>query len=427
VDALVASLQPAELRSLVTEALERNPEVARARAAAAAAAARAPQVRSLPDPVASLTLFLASPETRVGPQRLTASLAQRFPGWGKLPLQEQVALHHAAMLRAEVEARRLEIVTAVRRHALELAFLEVQRQLTEEESSHLVRHEEAARSRYTAGQGVQQGVIKIQAEITRTAQRLLEIETRAASLRVALNALRDRPAATPLPVLEPPSLPPLPPLPPLAEDAFPRAAALLPQAQRQRPECLAATAGVARGETLVQLAEKAGLPDLTFGVGYTLVERRQDAPGRLNPPPGDGDDIVSVMASAPLPVRKARLTAALEEALAVRSEAEARDRAVRLTLEREIGALLARLPLLVEQLELFERVLITQAEAALASAETGYATGTLGALELLDAEHVLFSVRLGAARVRTDLAVVWAELEGAVGGPLSPLGGTNDA
>ena len=415
VEGLAASLQPLALRLLVEDALERDPEIARARAAAAAGVARAPQVRALPDPVATLQLFLLSPETRVGPQRLTASLSQRLPWWGKLPLREQAALQHAARLRAEVEARRLEVLTEARRQALELAFVEVQKHLAQHEVDHLVRHEEAARSRYTTGHGLQQGVIKVQAEITRAAQRLLEVEAREASLRVALNALRDRPPETPLPRLDLERAVPDRPLPP--------ATMLHRQALERRPEMIATAAGVARGETLVLLAEKAGLPDLTFGVGYTLVDRRNDAPGRLDPPPDDGDDILSVMASAALPVRKTRIAAHLEEALALRAQADAERRRARLTIVRQIDALVARMPLLAEQLNLFETVLVPQADAALASAESGYATGALNALELLDAEHVLFHVRLGEARVRADLAVAWVELEGAIGGRIAAVEG----
>jgi outer membrane protein TolC len=396
---------PPEVRQLAEEVLERNPDIARARAAAAAAAARAPQVRSLPDPVASLTVFLLPPETRVGPQRLTASLSQRLPWWGKLPLRQQAALHHAAALRAQVEARRLERVTEARRRVLDLTFLRLQKALAVEEREHLVRHEEAARTRYTSGRGLQQGVIKVQAEITRVEQRLLEIEGREVAQRAALNALRDRPADAHLPEI---------PLPEFPEGFRPPAPEVLQrQALQRRPERIATAAGVARAETLVRLAEKAGLPDLTFGVGYTLVNRRGDAPGRLNPPPDEGEDILSIMASAPLPVRKARIAAELEEALALHNQTEADHRRIRVKIESRLGELLARLPLLVEQDRLFETVLITQAQAALDSAETGYATGTLGALELLDAEHVLFQVRLGAARVRADLAIAWAELEGA--------------
>ena len=47
-----------------------------------------------------------------------------------------------------------------------------------------------------------------------------------------------------------------------------------------------------------------------------------------------------------------------------------------------------------------------------------YATGAIGALELLDAEHRLFEVRLASARARADLAIAIAQLEGALAMPL---------
>ena len=58
-DRILRSLTDPGLRALVTEALARNPEVARAEAEARAADLRAPQVRALPDPVAGVTAWLA--------------------------------------------------------------------------------------------------------------------------------------------------------------------------------------------------------------------------------------------------------------------------------------------------------------------------------------------------------------------------------
>ena len=61
---------------------------------------------------------------------------------------------------------------------------------------------------------------------------------------------------------------------------------------------------------------------------------------------------------------------------------------------------------------------IVQARQSLLSAESAYAAGTAGALDLLDAERVLLQVRVAAARARTDLEIAYARLEGAVAGPL---------
>lgn len=179
------------LRGLATEILRRNPEVARAQASAIAAESRAPQARSLADPMAQLTFFALPPETRVGPQRLNASLSQRFPWFGTLELRERAALLEVARAQAELEAVRLETVTEARRLVHELAFLDEYLRILRQEREHLLVHEEAARVRYTAGSGLQQGVVRIQAAITRTEGRIVAAEIRIRTLVAALNRLRD--------------------------------------------------------------------------------------------------------------------------------------------------------------------------------------------------------------------------------------------
>ena len=59
-----------------------------------------------------------------------------------------------------------------------------------------------------------------------------------------------------------------------------------------------------------------------------------------------------------------------------------------------------------------------QAEEALDSARAGYVAGTLNALDLLDAEHVLFDARSAVARAAADYAIYLARLEGVVAAPL---------
>ncbi|MEO1085841.1 MAG: hypothetical protein AAFY88_16505, partial [Acidobacteriota bacterium] len=95
-DGLLASVPSSGLRELVGDVLSRNPEIARARRLAVVAETKAPQVRALPDPVASLSLFVLPPETRSGPQRAAVSLRQTLPWFGKLALREQAALYAAA-------------------------------------------------------------------------------------------------------------------------------------------------------------------------------------------------------------------------------------------------------------------------------------------------------------------------------------------
>jgi outer membrane protein TolC len=428
VDALLAATDPAVLRLLAEDVLRRSPAVARKRAEAAAAAARAPQAGALPDPSAMLTLFALPPETRVGPQRVAVSVTQPVPWLSKLALGERAALWAAAAAGERIEAARLATLGHLRERFYQLAFTTERLAIAERERVHLLRHEELARARYAAGQGSQQGVVKIQAEITRSEQRLLEVEERRRTLQAELNALRERPHDAAIDGLELPRPVGLAASSPATEESSPAdrwsrldADELVGQAWEGRPERRALAAEGVRRRLMVELAEAGYRPDFTVGLGYTLVDRRQDAAGQLNPPEGDGDDIVALSAGVRLPVRRGRLAAALEEALQQQLVVVEEERQLRQDLERTIGDLVARLPLLYDQLRLFEDVLVTQAEEAVRAAEGAYSSGIVGALELLDAEHVLFEVATGEARARLELALAWSRLETSVGEPLGGL------
>jgi cobalt-zinc-cadmium efflux system outer membrane protein len=186
-----------------------------------------------------------------------------------------------------------------------------------------------------------------------------------------------------------------------------------------RPELDAAEASVARADTLVELARSEYKPDITVGATYGLLTGRTDLGAGLMPPADNGKDVFGISLSLNLPIKRGKLDAGLEEATGHRLAAVERKRDVTTLIDRALGELFERLRLTGEQVRLFERVLIIQAEQSLQSAESGYAAGTLNSLDLLDAERVLLEVRTGTERARADHAVALARLEGAIGGPLT--------
>lgn len=410
-DAVLDGLEDPALADLAREVLERNPDLAAARQRARAADRVAPQVGSLPDPMAGLTAFLLSPETRTGPQNVMVRLSQRFPWFGKLDLRSRRALYRAAAARAEAESRALDLVTRTRRLTYELAFLDEWREILETDRETLERYEELARTRYAAGIGLGQAVIKIQAEITKDESRLLQIADRRAAVVAELNALRDRPAGAELPAVTLPEVP-------AGESTALAVEHLKRQAVAARPEIARTEAEISAAETGTELADLERFPDVTVGFTYTQVGERDDQPGRINPPPGNGDDVFGLTASVNLPVWRDRIEAGIEEAMARRSAAESARRAVVAGIERSLGELTERLELTRRQLRLFDEVLLIQAEESLSSAEAAYTAGNLNALDLLDAERVLLDVRTSTARTRADWAIALAKLEGAVGRPV---------
>jgi outer membrane protein TolC len=407
-DKIASSVADGKLRLLLEEVLDRNPRLARLTAEAAAAAQRAPQVKALPDPTASLTWFLMSPQTRVGPLKATVNISQSLPWFGTLKLEEQAAMLDAAASRARVEAARLEVLTLTRTAYLDLQFLDAESRLAREDRTTLEHYAELALARYASGVGLDQAVIKLQAEITRADTRLLGIAARRAEVAARLNGLRDRPQTTAVVV---------------ADAGARRTVELELEALRLRslagrPEMAAATAMAEAAEVRVERMKKAYSPNLMVGLRYGFVGRRDDEAGRLVPPEGNGDDDLAVTAGVSLPVWRSKLRAGVEEGTARRLAADEAVREAAASIDEELGELLHRIPLLEEQVDLYQKVLIVQARQSLQSAESAYAAGTAGALDLLDAERVLLQVRVAAARVRADLEIAYARLEGAVAGPL---------
>ena len=411
-DRLLGAMTDEVLRGLTEEVLARSPAVAGAAARAGATRQQAPQAKALPDPMAGVTGFVSPPETRVGPQRLMATLSQRFPWFGKRGLREGVALRQADAQDAEVQALRLRLVTEVRRIGYEIAFLDAHRKVVESDRETLVEFEELARTRYESGVGLQQGVVKIQAEITKDDNRLLDIAIRRAALVSELNGLRDRPPDTPVTGLR---------LPAVARREVPGLEAVRARALARRPELIQADAEIDRADLLVDLAHKEYRPDLTLGATYTLVGGRTDPAGQMAPPPDDGKDVFGLSLSLNLPIHRGRLRAGLEQAAEIRRAARERKRDVTTSIDRALGELVERLRLSGEQVGLFDRVLRVQAEQSLRSARSAYAAGSLNSLDLLDAERVLLDVRVSAERARADNAVALARLEGAIGAPLDAV------
>jgi cobalt-zinc-cadmium efflux system outer membrane protein len=406
------ALGPDVLKALVSEALKRNPALAAVAAEARAAREVPAQAGALPDPVLGGTGYLAPPETRVGPQRFMLTLSQRLPWFGKVGLRETAARHRADALESRWQAHRLSLVTQVRRLAHEIAFLDEHARIVREDERTLEHFEQLARARYASGYGLEQGVIKIQAEITKDENRLLDIADRRAALAAALNAVRDRPQDAALPVL---------PLPRYGEVAV-DPGQLRVKALALRPEMARSDAQIAEADTRLELARKDYKPDFTVGVTYGFVGPRADPAGLLSPPPDNADDVFGIRASVNLPIKRGKLRAGVREAAEGRTAATERKRDIVTAIDADLGELVERVRLTWDQIHLLESVLLVQAEQSLRSVESGYSAGTLNSLDLLDAERLLLEVRTAIARARADYATSLARLEGAVGESLrAPL------
>ncbi len=339
---------------------------------------------------------------------------QSLPWLSKFDLEEQANLLSATALYADAEAKRLELTTEIRRLYYNLAFLSRYKEITRDFVDHLRQHEEISQSRYATGVGASQDVIKIQAEITLAESLLIDIDQRRIDLEASINALRDRPASTLI----------LTALLPSGQQVALDFGQLRESAARSRPELAAADARIAATEVRVKRAEKAFRPDFKVGLTYTFVNPRQDQAGILLPPEGNGDDILGIQGGVSVPIWRKRTKAGVAAASELELSAREAKRDVLAGIESELGDLMQRIPLTWQQLRLLQDILILQAEESVQSAQSGYISGTFNALDLLDAEHVLFDAETSIARAQADYAIRLTQLERVVAEPLQQISTT---
>jgi len=396
-----------QLAVYIEEALENNPGIRQRFAEYRAALQEIPQVTALPDPTLMLGQFLRTPETRVGPQTTSLSLQQRLPWFGKLDERGKVAAKEAAWRAEQVAAARADVVRRVKLAHYDLSFADASIDLTNEELDLLGHFEDLAQARYSQGVGLQQAVIKLQAEITRYQNRLEQLAARRVDAESALNSLLDRPAESSLPLVSRIERP---------ETDF-DLEALYEAANRQSPEMKAAFLRIEQQEKRIDVAKKDYWPDFTVGVGFTNVLGRRDPAGVAAPPPANGKNIWNVTVGVNLPLGRRKRDAAVLEATEslLASKEDYREQWNRL--EAAIRSTAFRLETVEEQISLFERTLMPQAEQSLEASEAAYSTGEIGVLELLDSERVLLDVRLGLAQMTSEYMKALAEMERAIGAP----------
>ena len=396
-----------QLALYLERALERSPAIRQSFARYRAALQRLPQVRSLPDPMLGFGQYLRSPETRVGPQTTMVTLSQKFPWFGKLSDKEKIAAKEAAVLREQHEVRKAEVVRQVKLAYYDLAYLDQAMAITEQDLFLLQHYETLARARYAQGVGLQQAVVKLQAEITRDHNRLETLRSQRVDAEAILNTLLDRAARNPIGHV--------------TSGPRPKAAVEFDQlyeiGRRRRPEVQAALLQIERDEKRIDLARKNYWPDLTLGASLVHVEPRADLPGRLNPPVQNGKNVYSFTVGLNIPIRRRKYDAAVLEATEDKIASREGYRNIVNGMESGIRAVGFRIQTMEAQIRLFERTLLPQAQQALRSTESAYSTGTLGVLDLLDSERVLLEVRLGLARLNSDYTKVLAEMERTIGAP----------
>ena len=256
-----------QILKLVQEALDRNPDLARARSLAEAEKERIPQAGALPDP--SLSLGLQNDgfkKIQVGQMETSyyqVMVTQPLPWPGKRGLRTDLARFGSQAVAETRNRTRLTLEGEVRRGYFALLLVRSQLRLLEDQALFLKQAEATARVRYEVGQGAQADMLRAQLERTRLEQTRLGLQSSERSALAVLNRLRALPPDAPLVTSTTLEQVPEPPAIQVGE--------ALQEAKENSPELKAARIGSRQAETSLALAHLDLRPD--FGVSAGIMPR----------------------------------------------------------------------------------------------------------------------------------------------------------
>jgi cobalt-zinc-cadmium efflux system outer membrane protein len=390
--AMAADRPPLSLQAVIDEAKANNPGLQAARQRATALGAVPAQVSALDDPTLSWEAWNA-PSIRVDhADNNIFRVTQRFPFPGKRRLAGEVAEHEAAQARDDARSAELDVVAAATRAYYDLweayarLAIYVRDRNLAERFSHIVEQ------RYATGAASQSDVLRAQVEFTHQVNQVqtqaLTIGRAEAELRGVLSRDGDDPLGVPMD----------PPAPALAATAD----HLVDLALSGRPELAAQDAAITRAEAAVALAHRNYYPDFEVSVGRFENYSQRDGYGAL--------------ASVTLPIfNGGKYAAGVAEANARLDVARSERRRLEDRVRREVrqAYLAARTAMLQHQL--FLKTHIPQVEQALQVTESGYQSGAVSFLDLIDTLRSIESTHLEHITAQADFERAYADLERVVG------------
>lgn len=400
--AVLAQAPPADavpgrdLASVLSYLEARNPELRAMALETDAARERIGPAGALPDPMFGI-------ELRDVPVR-DPTLSPAVAGSTRYALKQMIPLGDKRGLRRGVAQAEVSAADARRRATLaelrmkaktaysEYWYATQAHEVTDDVRRLMTDLEQIARARYGNGLVPQQDVIKAQTEVTTMRSDLLMLASERRQAAARLNGVLARPANAPLADAEAPRA-----IPVAARDF----ATLAQTVQERNPMLAAESAMVTTAERNSSLVRAARWPDLTVGVaGMQRGSRLMD---------------YELMVEVNIPWQRDVIRANENEALAMRSAAEARRDAVAVQLQSELGQNWAALDALQAQGAILRETLLPQAQLTFESALSAYQAGRVDFGTLLDAERLIRKTRLDLLKVELEQQMRLAEIERIVG------------
>lgn len=381
--------EPLGLEQVLQFAREHRAEILAARARARAFAERGAIVSALDDP-------MVSPSVNHLPFMLNGvnvslTVEQRFPLSGVLGNRRRAA--EAAARGADAEANKVELDVELDAAS---AFLMLQERramlhIFEEQRSLAAQFVRAATARYASGTGNQADSLRAEIEVLRLDAALKTVAAEARASEVMLNTSLGRS--------------PLDGLPPLDNSVSvgppPTTDVVRRTALDSRPELRVGNAEIAKANAELDVMHSmyAPMAMVRTGPAYTMTE----GPGWM------------LMVGISIPLWRGKLTAGVNEATAMSEMARADLVAMRRMVEGESLSAREQVIGAQERFVALRDLIIPRARRAVEPTLTGYSTGQLPLVSVIEAAQTLWLAQGELVAAQFELGLAWARLHRAMG------------
>ena len=392
---------PPDLKTYISEALQSNPEIKRLADLKKASQEAVRPAGALEDPMLTFGFFnLPTNNFAFNQWDMTMKgigVSQKFPFPGKRRLRSEVAEEQAKAddfaLLDKLNETRAKVMQAY--WGLALAYSS--QEITEKNKNFWEQVVRVSETRYATGQGMQADVLQAQVELGNYLDRLLQYRQEQDSLKAELNALRNRPPATP--INRPAALRPRQFILKL-DDVI----AML----ESRPQVKALKAQIDKQQKAVALARKEFYPDFNVGIDYGF---RENTPtGEFRP------DFFTSYVSINVPLWfKSKQAPRLREEQARQAAAQNAYQAAWNELGAAVKDRVNKLERLNQQIQLYVTGITPQAEQAAAASLTAYQVGSLEFARLVQNQIAVYQTELKVQEYLKEFEQNWADLEILVG------------
>jgi cobalt-zinc-cadmium efflux system outer membrane protein len=390
------------LSELIREALANNPRLEAAVQRSLSSEKAIPQAGALSDPQVTFGLmnlpvnsFSFNQEPMTGK---TIALMQMFPFPGKLAIKTDMAELEASALQFQQEEVRNQIVHMVKNAYFSLYGIDRALDTVEKNKALMEQFVHLAETKYAAGSGLQQDVLRAQVELSKLEDDLIMWQQKRLALEAGLNAVLNRPVDFPVAKIAQELSLPLHELPAVSIDGV----------EQSRPLLKAWKERIRKTESAIALALRDFWPNFTVGTSYNQRDDLKNGAKMY--------DFFSATVSVNVPLyfkRKQRMNVAEKELDLAAVNADYKN--VLTGVLAEIQSLKAELERHHKRVELYKGGILIQAQQSLDSASAGYRVGKVDFLTLISNWMMLQNYELQYFFALADYQKSLAALELTIG------------